>query len=67
MHHVEVVELEEGGDVVVFVYFISPSSSSSSFTLYQTGGVVLSGHAIVFAHLSAYQRLDTFVYHRMKS
>lgn len=51
---------------MLFVYFFLPSSSPS-FTLYQTSGVVSSGHAIMFAHLSAYQRLDTFVYHRMKS
>lgn len=54
---------------MVFVYFFSPSSSysSSSFTLYQTGGVVSSGHAIVFAHFSVYQKLNTYIYHRKKS
>lgn len=47
---------------MVFVYF-----SPSSFTLYQMDGVLSSGHAIVFAHFSVYQRLDTFIYHRKKS
>lgn len=47
---------------MVFVYF-----SSSSFTLYQTGGELSSGHTIVFAHFSVYQRLDTFIYHRKTS
>lgn len=41
----------------MFVYL----SSSLAFTLYQTGGVLSSGLAIVFANFSVYQRLDTTI------